>query len=75
MSSSDRLEKIAAKIDEAARELNPLLLVRDLDREPAGAVTRASVAARRAHDALNALAAARLEVGLLQLDDTEESKS
>jgi len=71
--TAEQLAKIAAKIDEAARELNPLLL--DKTAAAGAAMTRASVAARRAHDALNALAAARLEVGLLQLDDTEESKS
>ena len=68
MTDDNHLTKIAAKLDEAARALTPLLL----DRDPAGATSsRASVAARRAHDALNALAVARLEVGLLQLDEAE----
>jgi hypothetical protein len=58
---AERLAIIERKIEDAARELNPLLAHRSRN-----------VVARRTHDALNALAAARLEVGLLQ-QDTENT--
>lgn len=52
----DRLALIERKIDDAARHLNPLVIGGDVD------------VAKRAHDALNALAAAQLNVGLLQME-------
>lgn len=61
--SADRLAKIERKIDVAARKLNPImargerLLPVDVDRA--------------VHDALNALASAMLEVGLLQMYNEE----
>lgn len=61
--TTDRLAKIEAKIEQAARDLHPILLADD------------HAASRRAHDALNALAVARLEVGLLQMNtETTDSK-
>lgn len=67
MNAADRLAKIERKLNDAARELNPLLAT------PAGSD---SAVHYRVHDALNALAAAMLEVGLLQMDtDTEGATS
>jgi hypothetical protein len=59
-SVDERLALIERKIEDAARELNPLL--------SSSTPLLAHVVAERAHDALNALAAARLEVGLLQME-------
>jgi hypothetical protein len=56
VSTADRLAKIERKMNDAARELQPLMIGGDVDT------------ARAAHDALNALASAMIEVGLLQMD-------
>lgn len=53
------LERIGAQLDKAARHLNPMLTGQDVTR-PLG------WHAQRAHDALNALAAARLQLDMLQ---------
>lgn len=58
--TAERLGLIERKIEDAAKMLHPLVIGGDVDT------------ARAAHDALNALAAARLELGLLQMD-TEEN--
>lgn len=61
---SARLAKIERKIEDAAKLLHPILLGYELTHQKA------------AHDALNALAAARLELGLLQMEaDTEGATS
>ena len=57
-----RLALVEAKIEAAAVQMHPILLGSDV------------AAARYAHDALNALAVARLELGLLQMD-TENTDS
>lgn len=50
----NRIEQIEAQIDRAAKHLHPLVIGGDVET------------ARAAHDALNALAAARMNVGLLE---------
>jgi hypothetical protein len=53
---SDRIEIIERKIDDAARSLHSILLG-DCEEHM-----------HKAHDAINALAAARLQLGLLAID-------
>lgn len=57
MTELETLAHIERRIGDAARHLNPLLI---------DAGTAAGDVARRVHDALNALAAAQLRLGLLQ---------
>jgi hypothetical protein len=58
MNTDETLAVIERKIGDAARELNPLLA--------SSTPLVAHVVAERVHDALNALAAAQLRLGLLQ---------
>lgn len=62
---AERLAIVEDKIDEAGRVLSPLLAQHRLAD---------TVAAIAVHDALNALASAMLEVGLLQME-TEDTTS
>lgn len=57
MTEQESLQLIERRIGDAARHLNPLLVE---------AGSAAGDVARRVHDALNALAAAQLRLGLLQ---------
>lgn len=55
----ERLALIERKIEDAAKRLHPLVIGGDVDT------------ARAAHDALNALSAAMLNIGLLQQESIE----